>query len=226
MLNVSGCLLMWVVAIWNYCTVYIFKPQTTVNHQQVPFILSPSPGVCWGTSVHALLCHQTADGKRTNRRNYRRSPLFPQWGQAHQTADWLQNTGQYTCWSYLLSVLSSELFDVLLSFNYMGSHHWLNWSWVGYPGTSPMVNITIQHCLWLEGKLDLAMNQPTSVQHDLSKQNSCPFYCLSEYWIIAKNRMNRQSFKIYGAAANTQGVKLLIGTELSDMVLFGCRVPH
>lgn len=70
------------------------------------FNLSPSPylhifpflfpGVCWGTSVHAVLCHEAANGKGTNRRNHRRGPLLPQRGQTHQTADRLQDFGQYT----------------------------------------------------------------------------------------------------------------------------------
>lgn len=53
-----------------------------------PFFLScPSPGVCRGASVHALLCHQAADGEGTHRRHHRRSPLLPQRGQAHQATD-------------------------------------------------------------------------------------------------------------------------------------------
>lgn len=30
------------------------------------FLLPLSPGVCWGASVHALLCHQAADGEGTH----------------------------------------------------------------------------------------------------------------------------------------------------------------
>ena len=69
--------------------------QSSVELLATPSFLSPSStGVCRGASVHALLCHEAADGEGTHRRHHRRSPLLPQRGQAHQAADWLQNTGQ------------------------------------------------------------------------------------------------------------------------------------
>lgn len=58
--------------------------------------VSPFPGVCWWASLHAVLCHEAANGEGSNRRDHRRGPLLPERGQTHQTADWLQDIGQYT----------------------------------------------------------------------------------------------------------------------------------
>lgn len=54
--------------------------------------------MCRRTSLLPVLCHQAADGERPHWLHHRRGTLFAQWGQAHQTTDWLQDSGKgFTC---------------------------------------------------------------------------------------------------------------------------------
>ena len=51
------------------------------------------PGVRGGASLHAVLCYEAADGEGPHRRHHRGGTLLAERGQAHQTADRLQDTG-------------------------------------------------------------------------------------------------------------------------------------
>lgn len=59
-----------------------------------PWLPFRNKGVCWRASLHAVLCHQTANGEGTHRLHHWRGTLFPQWGQTHPTADWIQDAGE------------------------------------------------------------------------------------------------------------------------------------
>lgn len=69
----------------------IFLSPTFHSNPRVPF---QNKGVCWRASLHAVLCHQTANGEGTHRLHHGRGTLFPQWGQTHPTADWIQDAGE------------------------------------------------------------------------------------------------------------------------------------
>lgn len=62
------------------------------------FSLNIFAGVCRRTSLLPVLCYQAADGERPHWLHHRRGTLLTQWGQAHQTTDWLQDAGKgFTC---------------------------------------------------------------------------------------------------------------------------------
>lgn len=54
----------------------------------------PHEGVCRGAPLLSFLCHKATNGKRPHWLYHRRSPLLTQWRQAHQTANWLQDSGK------------------------------------------------------------------------------------------------------------------------------------
>ncbi len=78
-------------------TVHVFMTLWSPNTLLLFLTLSLSTGVCRWASLHAVLCYETADGKRPYRRHHRRGPILPQWGQTHPTTDWLQDAGQCKC---------------------------------------------------------------------------------------------------------------------------------
>lgn len=86
---------------WHWlCSRFDFKVFLVLLSISFSVPLSPNllPGVCGRTALLPLLCHQAADGERPHWLHHRRGALFAQWGQAHQTTDWLQDTGKgITC---------------------------------------------------------------------------------------------------------------------------------
>lgn len=82
---------------WHWlCPRFDFKVFLVLLSISFSVALSPNllPGVCGRTSLLPFLCHQAADGERPHWLHHRRGALFAQWGQAHQTTDWLQDTGK------------------------------------------------------------------------------------------------------------------------------------
>lgn len=69
---------------------FSFSPTFRSN----PWVAFQNKGVCWRASLHAVLCHQTANGEGAHRLHHWRGALFPQWGQTHPTADWIQDAGE------------------------------------------------------------------------------------------------------------------------------------
>lgn len=95
------CAMLWLVLCWwiqisflpltsFLRLIFFFLPPFTL----IPGFLSKTKGVCGRASLHAVLCHQTANGEGTHRLHHWRGTLFPQWGQTHQTADWIQDAGE------------------------------------------------------------------------------------------------------------------------------------
>ncbi len=78
-------------------TVHVFMTLWSPNTLLLFLTRFLSTGVCRWASLHAVLCYETADGKRPYRRHHRRGPILPQWGQTHPTTDWLQDAGQCKC---------------------------------------------------------------------------------------------------------------------------------